>query len=90
MAIKMDYSLLLANFLCLLEAASDSLILRSCVRANCPALRDSGWKSFSRFDLTFDCEFFGETVGAIVLPNHLDDSGYQLSNRDMKTQHDVG
>lgn len=61
-----DYSLLLANFLCLLEDASDSLLFRSWVRANCPALRDSGWKIFSRLGLAFVCDLFGEAVGAIV------------------------
>jgi len=42
------------------EACPVSLVLRSCLRASCSALRDSGWNIFS-----FLAAFFGFSVGAM-------------------------
>jgi hypothetical protein len=44
------------------EACPASLDLRSCLRASCPALRDSGWNNFSL--LVAFCGFF---VGAMSI-----------------------
>ena len=52
-----------------------SLDLRSCLRASCPALRDSGWNIFSF--LAFFCGFF---VGAMSL--QIGVFSPQISNRE--------
>jgi hypothetical protein len=44
------------------EAWPASLDLRSCLRASCPALRDSGWNTFS-----FLAAFCGFFVGAMSM-----------------------
>ena len=54
-----------------LAACPASLDFRSCLRASCPALRDSGWNTFSFF-MDFD-DFF---VGAMTeLTYYRDDLG---------------
>ena len=45
-----------------LEACPASLDLRICLRASCPALRDSGWNTFSFF-----AAFCGFFVGAMLV-----------------------